>query len=442
MKLKSVIVCILLLFTFCAFSKNEDKGITDVALLISDQKYDEALPILVNLLKEEPQNDMAWYYSGQCYWVKGNYKTAIRCLMRATHYAPNNHHYYELLYGCLSNFENTRDLSDSLALVMKKTFPEKYNTPYMLTILAQDDFKNGRDSIAVSYLQEALAMDPYYAKAAWMYADYNREIGNMTAFFSYIPVYLTSDEVTMKGKTDYVISVLNSIDGPNYRIFNKRYDEMVDTLVNTYPTDSSALMLAGQWAKTTGKKELAEKYFQRIPELFPQSLSGWIFWVSNNYDDTQKAMSICKNGISTISNPKDKAALMDEYARLLYENGEKQAAFKYLDKALKLSPQEATILNNYAYYLSLEKTHLRKAAKMSKKALEIKPNNASFLDTYAWILHLQGKYEEARTYFKKALVYGGKDHKDVLEHYSQTLRALGENDLADYYLELAAQKSR
>jgi len=42
-------------------------------------------------------------------------------------------------------------------------------------------------------------------------------------------------------------------------------------------------------------------------------------------------------------------------------------------------------MNNYAYYLSEEKTDLKKAEKMSAKAVEKEPNNSTYLDTYAWI---------------------------------------------------------
>ena len=100
------------------------------------------------------------------------------------------------------------------------------------------------------------------------------------------------------------------------------------------------------------------------------------------------------------------------------------------------------MLNNYAYFLSLERRSLRKALKMSRRAVELEPDNATYLDTLGWILYLKGRPEEAKPHFKRAMIYGGKDSSEVLGHYSEVLKALGEDELASYYENLSQQKSR
>ena len=90
--------------------------------------------------------------------------------------------------------------------------------------------------------------------------------------------------------------------------------------------------------------------------------------------------------------------------------------------------------------MCLEGKNLNKALKMSKKAVELEPDNASYLDTIGWILHLRGKNEDAKTYFKRAMIYGGKDSYECLNHYAQVLEALGETDLSKYYYDLAKEK--
>ena len=107
----------------------------------------------------------------------------------------------------------------------------------------------------------------------------------------------------------------------------------------------------------------------------------------------------------------------------------------------KADPDHASVLNNYAYYLSLERRKLGKALKMSRRAVELEPDNASYLDTYGWLLFLRHKPKEAKPFFKHAMLYGGKDSAVVLEHYSKVLEALGEKDLATYYMNLSRQKS-
>lgn len=98
---------------------------------------------------------------------------------------------------------------------------------------------------------------------------------------------------------------------------------------------------------------------------------------------------------------------------------------KYYDKGLKLDPSNANILNNWAYYLSLRKTDLEKAAEMSKKSNELIPNNPSNEDTYAWVLFVQGKYVDAKIWIEKALEHGGNTNGTILEHYGDVLFKLG-----------------
>jgi tetratricopeptide (TPR) repeat protein len=89
--------------------------------------------------------------------------------------------------------------------------------------------------------------------------------------------------------------------------------------------------------------------------------------------------------------------------------------------------------------MCLEGKKLNKALKMSRKAVELEPDNASYLDTIGWILHLKGKDQDAKTYFKRAMIYGGKDSYECVNHYAQVLEALKETDLSRYYYDLARQ---
>lgn len=115
----------------------------------------------------------------------------------------------------------------------------------------------------------------------------------------------------------------------------------------------------------------------------------------------------------------------------------KQKRFKEMDEsfdeALKLDPDNAYSLNNYAYYLSIRKDKLELAKKMSKKSLEIEKNNASFLDTYAWICFELGLYTDAKYYQEQALEHGKEDMSTIYEHYGDILFKLNELDKALMY---------
>ena len=86
-----------------------------------------------------------------------------------------------------------------------------------------------------------------------------------------------------------------------------------------------------------------------------------------------------------------------------YIPDEPAKAFECYEQALQLLPQNAFILNNYAYSLALFGNDLSKAERMSALTIKDEPDNASYLDTYGWILHLQGQDMLALFYLRKAL---------------------------------------
>eukprot|EP00825_Cyclidium_porcatum_P010542 TRINITY_DN15399_c0_g1_i1.p2 TRINITY_DN15399_c0_g1~~TRINITY_DN15399_c0_g1_i1.p2 ORF type:complete len:149 (+),score=23.71 TRINITY_DN15399_c0_g1_i1:186-632(+) len=96
----------------------------------------------------------------------------------------------------------------------------------------------------------------------------------------------------------------------------------------------------------------------------------------------------------------------------------KQDALAYAayDSSLVYNANNVGALNNYAYYLSVEKKNLDKAEEMSYKTIKVEPDNGTYLDTYAWILFEKGKYTEAKIYIDDAMKKGGDKSDVVTEH--------------------------
>jgi len=141
---------------------------------------------------------------------------------------------------------------------------------------------------------------------------------------------------------------------------------------------------------------------------------------------------------------KDQSTLLQTYSflgDLYHERGDAVNSYKAYEKALKINPEQAGVLNNYAYYLSLEGKKLDKAYDMSKKAIELEPENSTYLDTFGWILYKMGKYQEAKAVFKRVLVLGATElNAEVIDHYAEVLYALGDYDMAFIYWNQAKDK--
>ena len=104
------------------------------------------------------------------------------------------------------------------------------------------------------------------------------------------------------------------------------------------------------------------------------------------------------------------------------------------------NPSNIGALNNYAYYLSVERRDLDKAEEMSYKTVKAEPNNSTYLDTYAWILFVKGNYAEARLYIDEA-IKNDKDSSDVvLEHCGDIYYMTGDAEGALKYWKQAWDK--
>lgn len=101
------------------------------------------------------------------------------------------------------------------------------------------------------------------------------------------------------------------------------------------------------------------------------------------------------------------------------------SCFAMYDSALYYSPNNVMVLNNYAYYLSVNNRDLDKAERMSLQTLRADSKSPVFLDTYAWICFKKGEYNVAKLYIQQAYFNGGKTDPELLEHYADILYKTG-----------------
>lgn len=102
-------------------------------------------------------------------------------------------------------------------------------------------------------------------------------------------------------------------------------------------------------------------------------------------------------------------------------------------KALALHADNAGVLNNYAYFLSLEERDLERALTMAERAISLTENNPTYLDTKAWILHKLGRNDEAKRAMRQAISLDRTNSADLQLHYGDILAALGERFMAEVY---------
>jgi tetratricopeptide (TPR) repeat protein len=110
------------------------------------------------------------------------------------------------------------------------------------------------------------------------------------------------------------------------------------------------------------------------------------------------------------------------------------------EKALMVDPENALLLNNYAYNLSTRGENLDKALDMSKHAVNKEPGNPSYLDTFGWIYYMMKDYKSALEYIERAVSINGSNAV-LLDHLGDTHFALKDVKKALYFWQKALELS-
>ena len=366
---------------------------------------------------------------------------------------------------------------DEEALQALLDFNDQFTSPSILSMMGDYYLSEHKDSLSLACYEEALLSQGDYVPAILGKSEVYRIGRNYPAYFETLDGFIDNESIPVQAKGMYFGNVIRSLDPKIINLHRDGFDEVMDRLMDKHPSDSVSLATAGGYYYATGRLDKGVDCFRKAADLFPESLNQTVSCIqilmmaerweevrdrciaafdrfqelgfmdylnSANYylKDYDAVIRNCRYLIAR--EPKNDELVKSCWSQIgdmHHLLGDSNSAYKAYDKALKIDPSYAPVLNNYAYYLSEEGKQLKKALAMSKKTVEAEPDNATYLDTYAWILHLQGRDKDAKPYFKHAMLYGGKDSAVIMDHYAEVLYALGEYDLAKVYWSQAKTKN-
>ena len=313
-------------------------------------------------------------------------------------------------------------------------------------------------------------MDSTNVDALAAYADFCSERGDMPQYLSTLKLLFANDSFPLERK----ISLFNRLTASR-KFYGENYfaiGALASTLAIKYPDDKRVVDLYGDHLIAGGDVENAlrhfklhlgdqppqmdyymavidietylqrpdsvDRYVQRAVELFPGDPVLYIrkanrLYVKGDYDAAVEAFGDTYHQISEFASGRsERPDSIPEKSRMGARAAAKRCYEAY-ETALRLYPDNASVLNNYAYYLSLEKRDLERALEMSSRAIALEEGNATFIDTYAWILYELGRYDEARTSMRQALSLDRTESAALPLHYGDILYALGEDFMAETY---------
>ena len=334
-----------------------------------------------------------------------------------------------------------------------------------------------RDSLARDAFSAARALDPADMTATLGLSETLVSLGEEDAWFSLMSEVMGDSATPVSFPATYLKNQSNPFSRRAFK-HPERIDTLADLALAAHPADTALIRPAVLYFNSTGNTAKAREVALDGVRALPQDWDLQLFYIQylvylqdlsaasaaadeaytvnpgdvrylelKNYIDYQRKdyEALLRNSEKIMAlSPKGSDSYISAYAAigdLYHDMGNDKEAFRIYKKVLKLKPDYAPSLNNYAYYLSLQGRQLKKAYRMSKKSVEVDPDNGTYLDTFGWILHLLGRDIEAKPIFKQALLYGGSDSAVVLDHYARVLESLKEYDLAKVYWRQALNKA-
>lgn len=397
------------------YSPSEEYLSKSIFLFLKTNNYERALIDLEKSIKRKgPQEDLLMQIH-QIYLKQNNIDKAAKTLQRLIDANPKEGHYYALLAEMYLNNNNESKAKEILEKAEQK-FPDDLSIGLGLASL----YKQKKDTVQyTSYINKSISNPTIDAQTQiTLLVSYLQDMGSDSAA-RLNATKLTEKLLTKKPENAVLLALygdlLSTQDHPK---------EAAEAYKKSLKLDNNNLNVWQQLLFALSDKANADSlifYSEEALSLFPSSalvyyLNGIGHINKNNF----------KQGIKSIETAIDyqptenKALLAEMFASLgdAYNSlKDYTKADKNFDEALKLTPDNATVLNNYAYYLSVRKVRLEDAEKISAKSLEIRPGEASFLDTYGWIFYQQGKFEKAKELIELAILKNGQNADATLyEH--------------------------
>ncbi len=226
---------------------------------------------------------------------------------------------------------------------------------------------------------------------------------------------------------------------------DKKYEEALNAFEKVISLDSTRYPVWEQVIKLQlqlKKNENAIETAERAINLFPEQGVTYLLKGMGHYQQKEYAnvVETLEMGLYFVADVDMKVDFYSYLGDSYYNIQKYQDAYHAYERALQIDPDNAYVLNNYAYYLSLRGEQLEKAARMSKKVVDKYPSNATYLDTYGWVLFKQEKYREAKKALQKAVENSNEKSAEILEHYGDVLFMTGKVKQAVEYWKKAADE--
>lgn len=343
-------------------------------------------------------------------------------------------------------------------------------------VLGDVYLQHGKADEAYAIYRQVLEDEPDNAMALYSLASYYEETGQTELYEQQLDTLLLNKKVPSDAKLDVMrrFVVRNEQAGRD----STQVITLFDRIMEQEPDDPALPLLYAQYLLSKGMDQKAYPVLGQVLEIDPTNTAArmtllgeairkedyqevtrlceigvesnpdmleFYFYLAiayNQAERTEDALAVSRKALTHVTKESKKEVVSDFYTIIgdaCHSLNRNDEAYEAYDEALQYNPGNIPALNNYAYYLSVERKNLDKAEEMSYKTVKAEPDNATYLDTYAWILFEKGNYAEARLYIDNAIKSDQDKSAVIMEHCGDIYYMTGDVEAAVGYWKQALE---
>ena len=441
-------------------------------VLGQQNRFEEAAEVFEQLGNTEKNNQDYLFKAALLYQRSGKNQRALELIDQLLVRTADNPEIHTQKHQMLLKMD---DLKGALS-VAEQLIRQNPREPRFYGNLASIYDSNNEPAKALEVFQRALEQFPNDPAIQVSLAEHYRQKNDTANYKHYIRQAILNqnfDDETQAGILQAYLQELSADTGMR--------DESIDItrqLIEQHPENAKLRGLYGDVLRMNDQIDQAAEQYKKAVAIEPSLFSIWqgllfIYTAPKDADSlitySEKAMRYfpnqamvhylhgighfnkraLTNAVRSINRavelqPEDNIELMSQmYATLgdiFNELKEYSRSDSSYEQALRLDPENPTVLNNYAYYLSVRGQRLDDAEKMSARSLELRPGEATFLDTYGWILYKQGNYKKAKEFIEDAIEASPDADGTLWDHLGDIEYRLGNQDKALEHWKKAREK--
>ncbi len=434
---------------------------------------DKASEIYASLVKLYPQEE-DYYFKWAYHLVKsGDLNKAIKVYddleKRIGINEETVRRKHSLYLGMGDNKKAGKELENLI-----DAFPDDVDYRFLLANFHE---QTGDKNAAKNVYQEILQIDPDNVEATLALAGSVKSGSDEQQYINSLKPVFEQIDVQLDLKIGKLFPLISKVAESGDKALADETLELTNILEEVHPSNAKVLAAAGDLLYHSNRPLKALEKYEQVLKLDESVFLVWenvmyIHLESDNFPALlktseevmdifpNKAVAYYLNGVAndelgnheTAADALDQALLMSmRDGRMQYNVqsrlGQVYCHLKKFDQAedaflqaLELNPKSSDVMAHYGLCLAREGVEEEKALKLGKQAMDLAPNQPKYQALYGRILYRYKSYDDAKTWFDKALADGGSDQYQILEDYGDLLFQTGHAEEALRYWSLAKEK--